>query len=215
MKDDKSTTWFIRVTAPWEHIAGKYTTVREWVDHEHSAIGYHIGKKTAKPHCHIAIKLRKELQKQSIDTRFKQLFGVKGSDYSSKIWDGNHKVLSYLYHDPQGKVEVNMKLSEEEIQSIKVTSEVYNEIVTQAKSKSSGKIVDGILEQMGDEDWDQSRIIDTILDGVRAKTWHMPSDYTMCNYVSEIRLRVKDEQSYYRNKSYIRHRILQKLEPRN
>lgn len=212
MKDDRSDRWFVRVTAPYEHTKSKYAELKSQVDVVCSAIGYHVGSKTGKAHCHIVLHLRQQPQKQSLDVRLKKLFDVKGADYSSKIWDGSHKVLSYLYHDKNGSVEVNMPLTDEQKAEITRTAEVYETIVEQAKTKSSGRIVDNILAEMGDEDWSQSRIIDAILDGVHAGKWHKPGDFQIVNYVDEIRLKVKDEASWTRNKGYIRHRILKRLE---
>jgi len=190
MKSDKAVAWFVRITAPWEHLEKKYKEVRAWIDHDVSAVGYHIGEKTAKPHCHIALKLRKELQKQSLDTRMKQLFGVKGCDYSSKIWDGSHKVLSYLYHDKGGKVEVNMPLTDAQKDEIEKTATVYEEIVTQAKSKASNKMVDVILQEIAEAGrrYSDREIMTRIFEGVRTTQWHNPRGM-LFGYVEEIVLR--------------------------
>jgi len=100
--------WFIRITGPHEFIETKLKLMKEWIDIKRMAIGYHIGNKTGKEHIHIALELLKAIQQQSINKRIKTLFNVTGSDYSSKLWDGSNKVLSYLYHDEKGKVEYTM-----------------------------------------------------------------------------------------------------------
>jgi len=211
MKNDRSYRWFVRITAPHEHCKAKYTELKNNVDYVNSAIGYHIGTKTGKAHCHIAITLRTEPQKQSIDVRLKKLFDVKGSDYSSKVWDGNYKVLSYLYHDKGGEVTVDMPLTEAERQEIQRTSEVYETIVTQAKTKSSGRIVDATLEAMGDVDWSQRDILMYILNGVHEERWHKCSDFQLLNYVDEIRLKTKQE-TWRHNRDAIIHRIISRAE---
>lgn len=190
MKSDRSTQWFVRITAPWEHIESKYKLVREWIDHISSAIGYHHGTKTGKAHAHIVIQLRSELQKQSLDTRFKKLFDVKGSDYSSKMWDGSKKVISYLYHDPKGRVELNMPLSDEEIKEIESLRTVYDEIVTTAKAKASYKCVDVVLEAIKESGrtWKAREIVTYIFRGVRDGKWHPPGSM-MERYVDEIRIK--------------------------
>lgn len=190
MKSDKSTQWFVRITAPWEHIETKYKLVREWIDHISSAIGYHHGTKTGKAHAHIVIQLRSELQKQSLDTRFKKMFDVKGSDYSSKIWDGSKKAISYLYHDPAGKVEVNIPLTDVEIKEIESLRTVYEEIVTTAKAKASYKCVDVVLEAIKESGrtWKAREIVTYIFTGVRAGKWHPPGSM-MERYVDEIRIK--------------------------
>lgn len=193
MKSDKSTKWFVRITAPWEHIETKYKVVREWIDYNSSAIGYHIGSKTGKAHAHIVLSLKQELQKQSIDTRLKKLFDVKGSDYSSKIWDGSKKALSYLYHDKAGKVDINMELSEEEKTEVNNLVVVYDEIVTTAKAKASYKCVDCVLEAIKESGrlWDAREIVRYIFMGVREGKWHPPGSM-MERYVDEIRIKQGD-----------------------
>lgn len=190
MKSDKSTKWFIRITAPWEHLEAKYKLMREWVDHTCSAIGYHIGSKTGKPHCHIVLEMRTELQKQSLDVRTKKLFGVKGADYTSKIWDGNKKAMSYLYHDKAGKVEINMDLSEEDRNEIQRLVVVYDNIVSTAKAKASYKCVDVVLEAIKESGrcWTTREIARYIFSGVREGKWHPPGSM-MARYVDEIRIK--------------------------
>lgn len=187
MKSDRSTRWAVRITAPWEHIELKYKTVLGWIDYNSSCIGYHIGTKTKKQHAHIVLDLKTELQKQSIDTRLKTLFGVKGSDYSSKLWDGNKKAISYLYHDKAGKVDINMDMSEEEKSEVQNLVTVYNEIVTTAKAKASYKSVDVILEEIKESSrlWKPREIVRRILMGVREGKWHPPGSM-LERYVDEI-----------------------------
>lgn len=186
-KSDTSAKWFIRVTAPWEHIATKYLELRSKVDYVASVIGYHIGKKTSKPHAHIVLEMRSTVQKQSVDLRMKQLFGIKGSDYSSKVWDGNHNAISYLHHDDGGKVEYHMDLTDAEKASILTVSTVYADIVTVAKDKASNRMVDVLLEDIKKDGhpWTVRQIATAIYAGVQAKRWYSPG-YRMTNYVEEI-----------------------------
>lgn len=190
MKSDRSAKWFVRVTAPWEHIEAKYKLMREWLDHKCSAIGYHIGSKTGKAHAHIAIEMSVDLQKQSFDVRLKKLFDVKGSDYSSKVWDGCKKALSYLYHDKAGKVEINMALSDDEKKEVENLVVVYDEIVTTAKAKASYKCVDIVLEAIKESGklWSVREIARYIFSGVREGKWHPPGSM-MERYVDEIRIK--------------------------
>lgn len=191
MKSDRSSRWFIRITAPWDHLKVKYSEVCSWIDYVRSGVGYHVGSKTGKPHCHILLELRTELQKQSIDTRLKKLFDVKGADYSSKVWDGCHKAVSYLYHDSLGEVDVKgLKLSEADIDEIDKLKTVYNEIVTTAKAKASFKCVDYILEKIAESKryWAVEEIARAIFMGVYERQWHPPGPM-MDRYVDEIRIR--------------------------
>lgn len=195
MKSDKSMKWFIRITAPWEHIELKYKAMREWVDFNSSAIGYHIGSKTKKPHAHVALILNTDLQKQSLDVRCKKLFDVKGSDYSSKAWDGSKKALSYLYHDKAGKVDMGIELTEEELKEVESLVTVYNEIVTTAKEKASYKLVDYVLDAIktSGELWTEKRIFEYAMKSIHSGKFHAPGQGLMERYMDEILLKQCDK----------------------
>lgn len=193
----ESAQWFIRITAPHTLLEAKVREMKEWIDIKRMAIGYHTGNRTGKEHIHIAIELLKALQQQSINKRVKKLFGVTGSDYSSKIWDGSHKVLSYLYHDEKGKVEYfKMELTPEELTEIQRTHEVYKEIVTTAKQKASNRIPERILEEIkeGGEKWSMRQIIRRILEGVNKDEWYPPGQM-MERYVQEIMIKQNPEDA--------------------
>lgn len=213
MKSDRSLQWFIRITAPWEHIEVKYTLMRGWLDYKSSAIGYHIGSKTGKAHAHIALVLTTELQKQSLDTRVKKLFDVKGSDYSSKLWDGSKKALSYLHHDKSGKVEYNMELSDTDKKEINDLVTVYDDIVTTAKGKASYKCVDVVLEAIKESGkvWTTREIATYIFRGVRAGKWHPPGSM-MERYVDEIRIKQGTDEDSYRAVDAMVHSFMLKYE---
>lgn len=199
MKSDKSTKWFIRVTAPWEYIESKYKAVCEMIDYNSSAIGYHIGNKTKKPHAHIALIINTELQKQSLDVRLKKLFDLKGTEYSSKPWDGSKKALSYLYHDKAGKVDIKMELSDDEKREINQLVDVYDSIVTTAKTKASNKLLDIVLEAISDsgETWSERRIVEFIIRRCRAGlSYSMPQLKLEC-LVQDIRLRQHGKNELY------------------
>lgn len=187
----ESHLWFIRVTAPHEFIETKLKIMKEWIDIKRMAIGFHIGNKTGKEHIHIALELLKAIQQQSINKRIKTLFGAKGADYSSKIWDGSNKVLSYLYHDEKGKVEYfKMELTPAEMEEVKRTHEVYKEIVSTAKAKASNRIPDRILEEIkeGGKQWSTRMIVKRILEGVAKDEWHPPG-INMERLVQEIMIK--------------------------
>lgn len=194
-----SQTWFVRITAPWTMLEPKVAEVKSWIDLEYMALGYHIGGKTKKEHVHIALKMRKELQKQSLDVRFKKLFGVKGADYSSKVWDGSDKVLSYLYHDEKGKIEMfKLELSEERLAAIKNTAEVYSDIVTTAKAKASTRIPDQILDDIkaSGEEWSDRKICRAIVKGIAEGKWYNPGNFMIEKLVQEVALRQNPSGDY-------------------
>lgn len=190
-----SKLWFVRITAPHEYLSTKVELMKEWVDLSYYAVAYHTGKKTQKQHIHIVLALSTELQQQSLNARCKKLFDVKGADYSSKIWDADFKVISYLYHEKDAKVEYHkFPITDEEISEAKRVSEVYNEIVTTAKTKASTRIPDRVLEEIDESrtQWNVRRIASRIYEGVRKGEWYSPG-HMMTRYVEEILLRQKPQ----------------------
>lgn len=195
---NKSDKWFIRITAPWSHIETKILELQGWIDFKSYAIGYHIGNKTKKPHAHIAIIMAKELQQQSMNVRIKKVFDVSKSDFASKVWDGSNKVLSYLYHDKEGKVEFHkMDLTPEQVAAIKQVAEVYEGIVTDAKEKASTRIPDKVLQVIADsgKTWSPREIARYIYSEVSKGTWHSPGPM-MDRYVEEILVRQTGGDEY-------------------
>ena len=185
----ESMKWFIRITAPWEHIEAKVKEVQGWIDLSGYAIGYHVGVKKGRPHAHLAIEMRKSLQQQSINVRLKKVFGVKGADYSSKVWDGSLKALSYLYHDTTGKVEYfRMELTAEQISEIQTVASVYSTIVKDAKEKAATRIPDHCLAEIeaSGELWNERRIFRFIVQGIKAGRWYSPGTFQVMRYVEEI-----------------------------
>lgn len=204
----ESSQWFIRVTAPHSHNETKLKLLKENIDVKRMAIGYHTGDKSKKEHVHIAIEFIKSVQQQTINKRIKLLFEVAGADYSSKVWDGSHKVLSYLYHDEKGKVEYHkMELTPEELALIDQTKDVYKDIVQTAKAKATNRIPDRILEEIKTSEhiWTMSQIIRRILVGVKDNEWYPPG-MQMERIVQEIRIKqdpdreIDDLTNYYVDK---------------
>lgn len=201
----QSDLWFARITAPHTLVQPKVQELKESIDIEKMAIGYHTGKRTAKEHIHIAIKLRKVVQQQSINKRLKTLFGVSGADYSSKIWDGSNKVISYLYHDDKGKVEFhNMEFTQIEIDEIKRVHETYKEIVNQAKTKASNRIPDQILDEIKEsgKTWTTEQILTRILTGVSRGEIRHPGDQLIIRYTQEIQIRQNPKREINKFKNY-------------
>jgi len=190
----RSKQWFIRITAPWPHISGCLETLEGWIDYEGMMIGYHIGDKRGAPHAHVCLKLKSELQKQSIDARCKKLFEVSGAQYSSKVWDGDRKALSYLYHDPKGHVTNKLGLTEEEISSLMELNGEIQKVVTANKEKASHKVVEYALKHCT-PGWTRHQIGVLILTAVANGEFYDPGDFALERYLNEIELKlVKDNK---------------------
>lgn len=194
----RSNQWFIRITAPWEHIRSKLETIQGWIDFSGMMVGLHHGDKQGAPHGHIAIRLKSELQKQSIDSRCKKLFDVERQQYSSKLWDGNIKALSYLYHDPKGEVINHMNLSDEEIKVIKTLNEDIQKVVQANKGRASHKVVDYVLEKAKSSDMVMTRweIGECILKAVAEGQFYDPGDFVLERYINEIELKLNKDDKH-------------------
>lgn len=190
----KSFKWFIRITAPWEHIRSKMATIKGWIDYEGMMVGYHHGDKRGAPHAHICLSLKTELQKQSVDTRFKKLYDVSGSTYSSKPWDGDKKAMSYLYHDPKGEVVNEMGLTESELAELTNLNTEIQKVVEVNKGRASHKVVEYVLAQ-ANSGWSRYDIGECILRAVAQGEFYDPGDFALERYINEIELKLnKDDR---------------------
>lgn len=189
----KSTKWFVRVTAPWEFIKQKVPTMQGWLDYSGMMIAYHTGAKGKAKHAHIALVLTSELQKQSIDARLKKLFDVEKTNYSSKVWDGDTKALSYMYHDDKGEVVDYLGLSEEQITKIKEYNNVIQVAVKQAKEKASYRIVEYALGKLTGQPT-RMEIGRCILRAVANREFHDPGDFMLERYINEVQLIMANDE---------------------
>lgn len=189
----RSNQWFIRITAPWEHIKSKIPTVESWIDYRSMMVGYHHGDKNGAPHAHICLILSSELQKQSLDTRMKKLFGVEKQQYSSKVWDGDRKAMSYLYHDAEGEVVNMMGLTDEEVEGLKTLNRDIQKVVAVNKGKASHRVVEYVMEKWmsgGGVSWTRWEIGDCILRAVSEGQFYDPGDMLLERYINEIELKM-------------------------
>lgn len=197
----RSKQWYIRITALWEHIENKMKDVVGWIDYEGHMIGFHVGARTSKPHAHIAIKMKSDLQKQSLDVRLKKLFGVERADYSSKVWDGDYKALAYMYHDPKGRVIPGFGLTETQIGDLQRMNAVVQEAVSEAKEKASYKVVNYVLEKIRESGikWTSYEIAWEIQKGVHSGRFHEPGDFSFERYINEILCKQCDSEEELRD----------------
>lgn len=192
----RSKNWYVRITAPHEFLADKIKSIKQWIDYDGLFAGFHIGEKTDKPHVHIALKIKNELQKQSLDKRLKDLFGVKGADYSSKVWDASEDALSYMYHDKEVVVDNCLQLDVDAIERIKARNVQVQKIVAEAKEKASNKVVDYVLHKIAQSGnwWSMRDIAFEIWKGVHSGQFYHPG-HQYKRYVEEIFCRqCKDEE---------------------
>lgn len=191
----RSDKWYVRLTAPWEYIEERIPKMQELIWYVGCMVAYHHGDKAGAPHAHIALKIRGELQKQSVDTALRRVFGLEGkSVYSSKVWDGDHKALAYLYHDKNGRVDNYMGLTDEEVNELRRANDIVQAAVKAAKDKASHKVIDYAIERY-DPLWGRWDIAECILRAVAEGRFHDPGDFQLERYVNEIELRCATKET--------------------
>lgn len=96
---EKSSSWFIRVTASHEEILKKLGEESPlWSDVTRVLGVLHVGSKTEKQHCHFVVELASEIQKQSMVARVKKYIEVSGNKgITCKVWDKDERACQYLF----------------------------------------------------------------------------------------------------------------------
>jgi hypothetical protein len=159
---------------------------------------YHTGEKGDNPHFHLVSTMSKEIQKQSWDVKIKKMFGVSGSQFSSKVWDANldsEGAGSYLFHeDPDNAPILLLKnVSAEKIQNLKDIAKVVNKVVAVNREKSSTKIADKVLQKWidsGKPQWGNIEIVECICRMAKNGECYLPkTDWLWKAYIEEIKLR--------------------------
>lgn len=194
----RSYKWFVRVTLPHLVINEKMSKILNWVDLQSILAVLHIGDKTEKEHVHMVITLTSELQKQSLDTRLKQIYGVKGSDYSSKPWDGDESACSYLFHDKTATISANKGYSDDDIERFKKQNESVQKVVELNKSRAPGRCVDRVMQEIRDsgEEWTKHQIAIRLLKKIRDGEMYEPGDFVLRRHIEEIYMRQLSDAAY-------------------
>ena len=98
----QSERWFVRVDGEENFLRQRCVELGLWNQTRTLHAIFHKGGKGENPHVHFIHTYEKLLQKQTYDLKIKQLFGVVGTSYSTKVWDGEFKGAgSYLYHEEE------------------------------------------------------------------------------------------------------------------
>lgn len=201
-----STHWYVRITNPHSVARPLVDQLVNSIDVSGCVVTFHTGKKTKEQHIHIALVMKNQLQKQSIDKRLQKLFGVAGAGkYSNKIWDKKLDALSYFYHDDEEVLYYNLpslKALEPEILEL---SKKYKDIVAAAKQKASMKCVESILEesQRKQQIFRTGDIVRLIYAGVRQGKWYPPVGQQLERYVTEVLIKQGDEDNYLREVDFL------------
>jgi len=190
----RSNSWFVRVDYPRAEVDAKMKLILGWIDLEKVLGVFHIGKTGENPHFHMILTLKSELQKQSLDTRFKNMFSVKGSQYSSKPWDGKAGAGSYLFHEDKHDIVVNRGYSVEDLAEFKRLNEEVKKVVEVNKERGTGRAVQRIIDKAS-SDWTRRQIFDEIMDAIRVGDMYHPG-FRMSAVVDEVYIKTRSDADW-------------------
>lgn len=196
----KSFCWFVRVTLPHTILQEKGRQMLGWIDLEKVLFIGHVGDKTEKEHGHMLLHLKKELQKQSLDVRLKDLFGVKGADYSSKSWDGADAAGGYMFHDINYIVLTSKGFDDETIERYKVLNKKTQEVIAINKEKGGNKNVEAVLQIFANEKPTRDEICIEFMRRVRNGLMYDPGDWKLRSMTEEVEMKLcktEDEFNLY------------------
>jgi len=187
----KSTHWFIRVTGTHDALKTHITTMMGWIDTEKLVAAFHVGDKTEKEHIHIALVLSHELQKQSIDVRIKQLFGVKGQgQYSNKLWDKADECIAYMFHEKEAWI-ISKGYEQDELDKFKALNESVQKVVAVNRERASCKLVDKLIQEFTQkEDVTEWALFQCAMNWIREGMYYHPGMFILKKYIEQVFIQV-------------------------
>lgn len=193
----KSFAWFVRVTLPHTILEEKSNKMLEWIDLEKVLFIGHVGNKTEKEHGHMLLHLKKELQKQSLDVRLKELFGVKGADYSSKPWDGADAAGGYMFHDTKYIVLRSKGFNNETIERYKELNKKTQEVIAVNKEKGGNKNVEAVLAIFAGGKPNNLEVSKEFLRRVRDGHMYDPGDWKIRSMTEEVLMKLCENEEEF------------------
>ena len=197
---EKSDKWLVMCDGAKEFIFDKVKNVMfQWIDLEQGLAVYHEGKTKENPHFHAIIRLRNELQKQSLNARLKTLFGVKKGQFSSQVWDGNDidcGAGTYMFHEENAEVIQSKNYTANQIESLRQKGREVAKVVDENKKRAEGRIPQRVLQKIreSESNWTKHQICEEILLMVRRGECYMPKgDFQLKGYIEEIYLKQLDK----------------------
>ena len=202
--------WFVRVDGAESFLRSKCQEVAGWLDTTQLLAVYHLGQKKENPHCHFVIEMSSTLQKQSFDIRIKNLFEVvKGTSYSTKLWDGNYGegAASYLFHETDAPILSCKGYTEIHINGFKSANESVQKMILINKEKANTKLLDKALDEFTPLEYHSTTKFEIylyMLNCIRKSENYHPGDHNLKRYVLEVDLKLQPEDRFrdYAQSSY-------------
>jgi len=192
----RSDKWFVRITRSHEFCSTKLPAVLGWIDVSRVLAVAHKGEKTEKEHMHMALVMKSDLQKQSMDVRLKKLFEVQGHEYSSKPWDGKDEACAYMFHEVGAPILAQLNYSVEDITRYKTINESVQAVVKINNERASFKLVDCLIQEFKDNpDVTMMQIHRHALCVIRQGLYYHPG-FNLKKYIEEAYVKVVSESRF-------------------
>lgn len=199
----KSTKWFVRIDGAHDWLKEKMRIVQGWIDVVKLLACLHVGEKKDNHHVHFVIELSSELQKQSFDVRLKKVFGVSGSAYSSKQWDGGDGACGYMFHESDDVICNNKGFSDEDVERFRELNRATQKVLAVNKEKASGRVVNRLLAEANPE-WSRADIARKLIVMIREGEMYEPGDFMLKRYIEEIYMKSRTDKGF---SEYLEERI--------
>lgn len=194
----KSKLWYVRADGPESFLRQKCIELSQSLDTVSLLAAFHKGKTGENPHCHFVIEIASDIQKQSIDVRFKKLFEIiKSKDYCSKVWDGNRGkgAVSYLFHEDDERILARKDFTDEDILRAREANAAVQAVVALNKEKASVKLVDRARDHFRGSVYRPGLKMDVLmwmLAECRSGNSYYPGSFLLKKYVEEVELSCLD-----------------------
>lgn len=205
----RSTQWFVRVDYPRSEVEVKVKQINQWIDLSSCLGVFHYGKSGENPHFHMIMTLKSDLQKQSFDTRIKNIFPVKGSQYCSKVWDGKSGAGSYLFHENISDIIINRGYSDSDISEFKRLNEEVQKVVAINAERGTNKSVQRIIDEL-EKDSDRQTIFNRVMDDIREGKMYHPG-FRLPTVVDEIFLKLCSDTKWKTERDLAWYNIQEKM----
>jgi len=148
----------------------------------------HVGERNEREHIHLAITLPSSITKQTLDLKLQKIYGVKGADYSSKVWDGSDNVLSYMFHEKHAPVFARKGYSDEDIKQYLEMNEKVQQVVEVNKQRAPGRKVDQVVElfKLEKDPPQRVEICKVFVRMIRTGEMYEPGDFKLKQMIEEV-----------------------------
>lgn len=166
----------------------------ELVDEYKSIIGVkHMGKEKTNPHYHLVIKTN--VKQQALRVRFKKIFdqGKGNGHLSIKVWDGDEKAVSYLFHeDINSPLIIRKNVSDEYLSKAKQLCSEIKGKVEDAKERAAYKLEDIVFDYFKGSRPDEREVAQRILLTAWRSDKYAPNDWLLKAMTGKIMFRLQE-----------------------